>query len=39
MNTSALVTMIVTMGIVLSFTAYFFIKILRTPPKKDEEEP
>lgn len=38
MTIAALVTMIVTMGIVASFTIYFFLKILKTPFHRDEEE-
>ncbi len=33
MTTAALVTMILTMGIVTGFTVYFFIKVLKTPNK------
>lgn len=36
MTTAALITMITTMTIVISITVSFFIKVLRTPPRKDE---
>ncbi len=35
MTTAALVTMITTMVIVTSFVSYFFLKMLRTPVKRD----
>lgn len=35
MNTIAIVTMVLTMGIVTLFAVYFFVKVLRTPPKSD----
>jgi hypothetical protein len=38
MTTAALITMIVTMSIVASVNAYFFIKILRTPPKSENDD-
>jgi len=43
MNTEALLTMVITQGIVIGFTGYFFYKVLTTKPKpesdsKDEEE-
>lgn len=34
MTTGAIIMMIVTMGIVTAFTAYFFFKILKTPQEK-----
>jgi len=37
MTTAALIMMITTMGIVASFTIYFFFKVLRTPRKPDDE--
>lgn len=37
MKTSALIMMIVTMSTVISFTGYFFYKVLNTPPKKDSD--
>ena len=35
MNTEALITMIATQGIVISFTAYFFYRVLTTKPKAE----
>lgn len=35
MTTGAIMMMIVTMAIVTAFALYFFIKVLRTPPKSD----
>lgn len=37
MTTAAVITMVVTMGIVTFFAAYFFKKILMTPFKSDDE--
>lgn len=37
MTTAALITMITTMTIVTSITVFFFVKVLRTPPRKDEQ--
>jgi hypothetical protein len=37
MNTEALITMIVTQGIVISFAAYFFYKVLTIPPKQEPD--
>ncbi len=37
MNTEALITMIVTQGIVIGFTAYFFYKVLTTKPKTEPD--
>lgn len=37
MNTSALITLILAQGTVISLTAYFFIKVLRTPPKAEPD--
>jgi len=37
MTTTAIVMMIITMGIVTSFTVYFFVKVLRTPTKSEDE--
>lgn len=37
MTFGAVITMILTMGIVTAFTAYFFWKILKTPTKSDSE--
>jgi len=38
MTTTAVVMMILTMGIVTSFTAYLFWKVLKTPPKSSRED-
>lgn len=37
MNTSALILMVITMTLVASATAYFFIRVLRTPPKPEPD--
>lgn len=37
MNTSALITMICAQGIVVSFAAYFFYKVLTIPSKQDPD--
>lgn len=37
MKTAALITMILTLGIVTIITLYFFYKVLRTPPKKEPD--
>lgn len=37
MSTDALVFMIVVQGTVTIVTAYFFIRVLRTPPKSEKE--
>jgi len=37
MNTTALIMMVVAQGIVISFAAYFFMKVLRTPPKPEPD--
>lgn len=37
MKTSALIMMIMTMGTVMTFTGYFFYKVLKTPPKPDSD--
>lgn len=37
MNTSALITMILAQGIIISLTAYFFYKVLTTPPKDEPD--
>ena len=37
MSTNALVFMIVVQGTVTIVTAYFFIRVLRTPPKSEKE--
>lgn len=38
MTTAAWVTMIVTIGIVTTLTAYFFWKVLTTPPKDRKQD-
>lgn len=44
MTTAALLTMIITQSLVTGFTIYFFVKVLRVPPKaqpdsfEEEEE-
>lgn len=37
MNTSALVVMLFTLTTVTALTAYFFIRVLRTPPKPEPD--
>ncbi len=37
MNTEALILMIATQGIVISFTAYFFYRVLTTPPRPEPD--
>lgn len=37
MNTSALITMLSAQIIVISVTAYFFIRVLKTPPKQEPD--
>ncbi len=37
MNTSALITMLLTQGIVTFFMAYFFYKVLTIPPKEEPD--
>lgn len=37
MNTSALVTMIIAQGIVILVTIYFFIRVMKTPPKPEPD--
>jgi len=37
MNTSALITMILAQGTVISITAYFFYKVLTMPPKDEPD--
>jgi hypothetical protein len=37
MNTTAIITMICAQGIVISFAAYFFYKVLTIPPKKEPD--
>jgi hypothetical protein len=38
MNTSAIIMMVIAMGVVIFFTAYFFIKVLRTTPHPGVKE-
>lgn len=37
MNTSALITMLLTIVTVTAVTLYFFIKVYRTPPKPEPD--
>lgn len=37
MNTSALITMILAQGTVISLAAYFFYKVLTIPPKEEPD--
>jgi hypothetical protein len=37
MTRAAIITMVLTIGIVASFFAYFFIKMLRTPSRSELE--
>ncbi|MDR6968681.1 hypothetical protein J2X31_002707 [Flavobacterium arsenatis] len=37
MNTEALITMLLTQGIVIGFTAYFFYKVLTIKPKSEPD--
>ena len=37
MNTEALLTMLITQGIVISFAGYFFYRILTTPAKQEPD--
>ncbi len=37
MNTPALIFMIIVQGTVLSLTAYFFWKVLKTPPNPEPD--
>ncbi|WP_418262234.1 hypothetical protein [Flavobacterium faecale] len=37
MNTEALITMLLTQGIVVSFAAYFFYKVLTIKPKQEPD--
>ena len=39
MNTSALITMVATHITVISFTLYFFVKVLKTPDKDEGDFP
>jgi len=35
MSTIAILTMAITMSVVITIAVYFFVKVLRTPPKSD----
>lgn len=37
MNSEALITMVLTQGIVIFFTAYFFYKVLTIKPKSEPD--
>ena len=37
MNTVALITMVVTQGLVTGFAVYFFYKVLTIPPKNEPD--
>jgi hypothetical protein len=37
MNSAALTTMLLTQGIVIGFTLYFFYKVLTTPPRQEPD--
>jgi hypothetical protein len=37
MNTEALITMLLTQGIVISFGAYFFYKVLTIKPRQEPD--
>jgi hypothetical protein len=37
MNTSALLTMLITEAVITLVTIYFFWKVLKTPPKPEED--
>lgn len=37
MSTAAIITIILTMGTITGVTAYFFYKVLRTPPKAEPD--
>jgi hypothetical protein len=39
MNTSALITMVLTQVIVTAFTVYFFFRVLKTPGKDEGDFP
>jgi hypothetical protein len=39
MTGAAILTMVLTMGTVIAFMIYFFLKILRAPLPTDEPEP
>lgn len=37
MNTTALIMMVITQGLVIAITGYFFYKVLTTPPKQEPD--
>lgn len=37
MNTTALIMMLATQGVVIAITGYFFYKVLTTPPKPEPD--
>lgn len=37
MNSSALIMMLVTEIVVTGFTIYYFVKVLKTPPKEEPD--
>lgn len=37
MNTEALITMVLTQGLVIGFTGYFFYRVLTTKPKPEPD--
>lgn len=37
MNSAALTTMLLTQGIVIGFTLFFFYKVLSTPPRQEPD--
>ena len=37
MSTSALILMVSVLGLVTAITVYFLVKVLRVPPKTEEE--
>ncbi|MEZ4961581.1 MAG: hypothetical protein R2830_17265 [Saprospiraceae bacterium] len=39
MNTSAIITMVLTQVIVICFTVYFFFKVMNTPNKDEGDFP
>ncbi len=38
MTTTAWIMMLTTMGIITSFTVYFFLKVLKTPHKSESDK-
>ncbi|WP_166537284.1 hypothetical protein [Flavobacterium ichthyis] len=37
MNTEALITMVITQGLVIAFAGYFFYRVLTTKPKQEPD--